>query len=93
MRAEALLHERIASSLASLVFVVLALPLALRVERTRSLAVPALQGVAAIFFFYMINQYGGTLATQGITPAAGTAWTIVAVFLRSAPSRSGEHPR
>jgi lipopolysaccharide export system permease protein len=81
VRAEALLHERVASSLASLVFVVLALPLALRVERTRSLAVPALQGVAAIFVFYMINEYGRTLATQGVTPAAGTSWAIVGVFL------------
>ncbi len=58
MRAEALLHERVAEPLASLVFVVLALPLALRVERTRSLAVPALQGVAAIFLFYMVREYG-----------------------------------
>jgi lipopolysaccharide export system permease protein len=81
VRAEALLHERMAGSLASLVFVVLALPLALRVERTRSLAVPALQGVAAIFVFYMINEYGGTLATQGVTPAAGTSWAIVGIFL------------
>jgi len=81
VRAEALLHERITRSFASVVFVVLALPLALRVERTRSLAVPALQGVAAIFLFYMINQYGSTLATQGITPAVGTSWGIAAVFL------------
>ena len=62
-------------------FVVLALPLALRVERTRSLAVPALQGVALIFLFYMLNEYGSTLATQGVTPAIGTAWAIVDVFL------------
>lgn len=81
VRAEALLNERLAGSLASLVFVVLALPLALRVERTKSLAVPALQGVALIFLYYMINEYGSTLATQGVTPAIGTAWAIVAVFL------------
>ncbi|MBS1107157.1 MAG: lptG [Deltaproteobacteria bacterium] len=81
LRAEALLHERVAEPLASLVFVVLALPLALRVERTRSLAVPALQGVAAIFLFYMVREYGRTLATQGVTSAAGTPWAIVATFL------------
>ena len=81
VRAEALFHERVAEPLASLVFVVLALPLALRVERTKSLAVPALQGVALIFLFYMVRQYGGTLATQGVTSAAGTSWAIVATFL------------
>ena len=81
VRAEALLQERVAEPLASLVFVVLALPLALRVERTRSLAVPALQGVAAIFLFYMVRQYGKTLATQGVTSAAWTPWVIVAAFL------------
>ncbi len=81
VRAEALLQERAAEPLASLVFVVLAIPLAMRVERTRSLAVPALQGVAAIFLFYMVRQYGGTLATQGVTSAFWTPWGIVAVFL------------
>ena len=54
---------------------------ALRVERTRSLAVPAPQGVGAIFLFYTINEYGGTLATQGVTPAPGTPWAIVGVVL------------
>jgi lipopolysaccharide export system permease protein len=81
VRAQALLHERLAGPLTSLVFVVLALPLALRVERTRSLAVPALQGVAVIFLFYMVREYGGTLATQGVTSTAGTSWAIVATFL------------
>jgi lipopolysaccharide export system permease protein len=81
VRAEALLQERVAEPLASLVFVVLALPLALRVERTRSLAIPALQGVALVFLFYMVRQYGGTLATQGVTSAFWTPWVIVATFL------------
>jgi len=81
VRAEALLQERVTGPLASLVFVALALPLALRVERTRSLAVPALQGVAAIFLFYMMRQYGRTLAIQGVTSAAFTHWVILAGFL------------
>jgi lipopolysaccharide export system permease protein len=79
LRAEALLHERVAAPMASLVFVLLAVPLALRVERTRSLAVPALQGVVAVFLFFMVSQYGGTLATQGVTSAA-TPWVILAGF-------------
>lgn len=81
VRAEALVQKRIAEPAASLVFVVFAVGLALRVERTRSLAVPALEGVAGIFLFYMLRQYGGTLATQGVISAAGTPWVIVAAFL------------
>lgn len=81
LRAEALLHERLAGPLASFLFVVLAVPLALRVERTRSLAVPALQGVVAIFAFIMVREYGGTLASQGVTSAAATPWVILAGFL------------
>ena len=93
VRAEALLHERIAEPLASLVFVVMALPLALRVERTKSLAVPALQGVAVIFLFYMMREYGGTLATQGVTSAAGTSWAIVAIFLAAGAWQIWRTPR
>ena len=93
VRAEALLHERVAEPLASLVFVVLALPLALRVERTKSLAVPALQGVAVIFLFYMMREYGGTLATQGVTSAAGTSWAIVAIFLGAGAWQIWRTPR
>jgi LPS export ABC transporter permease LptG len=81
LRAEVLLHERLSGPLASLLFVMLAVPLALRVERTRSLAVPALQGVIAIFAFIMVREYGGTLAAEGVTSAAATPWVILAGFL------------
>jgi lipopolysaccharide export system permease protein len=81
VRAQALLHERISEPLASLLFVVLAVPLGLRVERTRSLAVPALQGVAAIFAFTMARKYGTTLAIGGVTSAVATPWVILAGFL------------
>jgi lipopolysaccharide export system permease protein len=81
LRAASLLHERASAPFASFLFVVLAVPLGLRVERTRSMALPALQGVVAIFFFIMVRQYGGTLATQGVTSPAATPWFIFGVFL------------
>ena len=72
LRAEALLHERVSEPLTSLLFALLAIPLGLRAERTRSLALPALQGVALVFAFIMVREYGGTLATEGVTSAAST---------------------
>lgn len=80
LRAEALLHERVAEPLTSFLFALFALPLGLRAERTRSLALPALQGVALVFAFIMVREYGGTLATEGVTSAAATPWAILAAF-------------
>lgn len=81
LRATSLLHERASAPFASFLFVLLAVPLGLSVERTRSMALPALQGVVAIFLFIMVREYGGTLATQGVTSAVATPWVILATFL------------
>lgn len=78
IRAEALLHDRITEPLSAFVFVLLAIPLGLRVERTRSLAVPALQGVGALFAFWTVREYGIALATQGVVAPAATPWLILA---------------
>lgn len=80
VRAEALLHDRITEPLSAFVFVLLAIPLGLRVEQTRSLAVPALQGVAALFAFSTLREYGIALATQGVVAPAATPWLILAGF-------------
>ncbi len=79
-RAEALLHDRLTKPLAAFVFVLLAVPLGLRVEQTRSLAVPALQGVLLIFAFSTVREYGATLASQGVTSPALTPWLILLAF-------------
>lgn len=79
-RASALLHARLTQPLSAFVFVLLAIPLGLRVERTRSLAVPALEGVALLFVFLTLREYANTLATQGVTPAAATPWALLAAF-------------
>lgn len=81
VRATALLHERASAPAAAFVFVLLAIPLGLRVERARSMAVPALQGVAAFFAFVMVREYGATLATEGVSSAAATPWIVVLAFL------------
>ena len=80
LRAEALLHDRITEPLSAFVFVLLAIPLGLQVERTRTLALPAMQGVAALFAFWTLREYGVALASQGIAPPAATPWLILGGF-------------
>jgi len=81
LRATTLLHERASAPFAAFVFVLFAVPLGLRVERTRSMALPALYGVVAIFLYLMVRRYGATLATQGVVSAVATPWVILAAFL------------
>jgi lipopolysaccharide export system permease protein len=78
IRAQALLHDRITEPLSAFVFVLLAIPLGLRVEQTRSLALPALQGVGALFAFWTVREYGVALASQGVVAPAATPWLILA---------------
>jgi lipopolysaccharide export system permease protein len=80
VRAEALLHQRMTSPLSGFVLVVLAIPLGLRVEEHRSLALPALQIVAAYFLLFIVREYGKTFASRGITAPVGTSWAILAAF-------------
>jgi lipopolysaccharide export system permease protein len=80
VRAQALLHARLAEPLSAFVFVILAIPLGLQVERTRSLAVPALQGLLAVFAFITAREYGATLAVQGVTAPTATPWAIYGLF-------------
>lgn len=93
VRAAALLHERASAPLASLLFVLFAIPLGMRVEQTRSMALPALQGVVAIFLFVTVREYGGTLAIEGVTSAAATPWAILAAFLAWAAVTLWRAPR
>jgi lipopolysaccharide export system permease protein len=79
-RAAARLQQRLTEPLAAFVFALLAVPLGLRVEQTKSLARPALHGAILVFLFYTVREYGSTLALQGVTPPAVTFWSILALF-------------
>jgi lipopolysaccharide export LptBFGC system permease protein LptF len=74
------MHERLTRPLLVVLFALLALPLALRVEQTRSLALPALQGVILLFLFLLLREYGPNLAPGGGAVAVAP-WAVIALFM------------
>lgn len=74
------LHQRIARPFAILLFALLAAPLALRVETSKTLATPALQGIALITLYWFLENLSIDLATRGALPAGVTLWSLLIVF-------------
>lgn len=79
-RATALLHQRLTGPLLVLLFTLLAVPLGLRAERTRTLALPALEGVALLFVFLLAREYAVSLGAKTVAAAALTPWAVVGTF-------------
>jgi lipopolysaccharide export system permease protein len=79
-RARSLLHQRLTGPLLVLLFALLAVPLALRVERTRSLALPALEGVVILFFFLLVREYGASFSAESIGAATLAPWAVLFAF-------------
>jgi lipopolysaccharide export system permease protein len=79
-RARSLLHQRLSGPLLSLLFALLAVPLALRVESTRSLALPALEGVVTLFLFLLVREYGANFSSVSTTAASAAPWLILLFF-------------
>jgi LPS export ABC transporter permease LptG len=80
-RFRAILHERLSEPMLVFVLALLAIPLALRVEQTKTLAAPALQGALFLVVLFFSRSLGATLAAEGVTPPAVTPWAIVGAFL------------
>ncbi len=85
-------HQRVTRPFAVLLFAILALPLALRVEAAKTLATPALQGIAFITLYWFLENLSIDLATRGALPAGATLWSLLIAFaayaiwrLRKAP--------
>jgi LPS export ABC transporter permease LptG len=79
-RARAQLHARLSGPLLAVLFALLAVPLGLKVETTRNLALPALQGVGLLFVFLLAREYGMSFSRHGALSAALVPWTVLAVF-------------
>ncbi len=73
------LHGRMAAPLTVVLFAFLGIPIGLRVEQTRSLASPALQGVMVVAGFYLVRNVGATLAASGIG-STFIPWLVLAAF-------------
>ena len=86
-RFRAILHERLSEPTLVFVLALLAVPLALRVEQTKTLAAPALQGALLLVVLFFSRSLGSTLAAEGVTPAAVTPWAIVGCFLAAGALR------
>ncbi len=79
-RARALLHSRLTVPFLVILFALLAIPLGLAVEQTRSLALPALQGVGLLFVFLLVREYGASFGARGEFSAALAPWLTLIVF-------------
>jgi lipopolysaccharide export system permease protein len=79
-RARALLHSRLTIPFLVILFALLAVPLGLSVEQTRSLALPALQGVGLLFVFLLVREYGASFGARGELSAALAPWLTLVVF-------------
>jgi lipopolysaccharide export LptBFGC system permease protein LptF len=74
------LHRRLTDPLGVSLFAWLALPLGFAVERTRSLAVSGLVGIAWVSVFYSLRTAGSALADGGVAAGALAPWLLLAGF-------------
>jgi lipopolysaccharide export system permease protein len=79
-RYRALLHARLAEPLTVPLFALLAVPLGLGVERTRNLAIAALQGIALLGAFYGVVSTTQILAAGGVAAAVPAPWVVLSGF-------------
>ncbi len=79
-RLRAVLHQRIADLPIPLLFALLAVPVALRVEKTRSFALPTLEGVGATTAFWLARSVGQAIASGGAASPTVVPWLAVGLF-------------
>ena len=93
-RTQALLHSRLAEPFAVLLFVVAAIPLGARVERSgaQGMTVPALYGIAIVATFFSVRSVADTLTAGGLLPASPIPWLLLAVFFGFSAWRYVEMP-
>ena len=63
-----------------LLFALLAIPLALSVERSRSIATAALLGITLLAVFYTVRTTANMFVGTGYPPAALSPWLILIAF-------------
>jgi lipopolysaccharide export system permease protein len=86
-------HARLAEPLAVAVFALIAVPLGLAVERSKSLAVAGLQGIAILGSYYGIQTFAGLFGSGGIEAAVFSPWIVLGAFAGFGAWRFARVPR
>ena len=76
----ALYHSRLAEPLTILLFALLAIPLALAVEQSRSLAASALYGIVILGIFYTSRTTADMFTASGFASTVISPWVILTAF-------------
>jgi lipopolysaccharide export system permease protein len=76
----ALYHSRLSEPLSVLLFALLAIPLALAVERSRSIAASALIGIVILGIFYTARTAADMFTASGFASTIISPWIILTVF-------------
>jgi lipopolysaccharide export system permease protein len=87
--AEALLSERLSTPLLVILFALLAVPLSLRVEQTRSIAIPAVEAALLLFLFLITREYVPRFAGLGYL----APWLVLTLFFAFGAWRLARIPR
>lgn len=76
-----LYHERLSSPWLVLVFAWLALPFALRVDRSGHFAGPAATGFATLGVIFLVQSAGNTISRQALLPVGLIPWLAILVIV------------
>jgi lipopolysaccharide export LptBFGC system permease protein LptF len=87
--AEALLSDRLSTPLLVILFALLAVPLSLRVEQTRSIAIPAVEAALLLFLFLITREYVPRFAGLGYL----APWFVLTLFFAFGVWRLARIPR
>jgi len=77
----ALLQQRAAAPFTVFLFALLAIPAAFQAERTRSLAAPAVQGMALLVVYWFFGGIASMISARGVTGAEWAPWAVTLIFL------------
>jgi lipopolysaccharide export system permease protein len=75
------LQSRLTDPWIFFLFCLLAAPVGLDVERTKSIAKPALKGISFVVLFMVLRSVSNTLSLRAEWDAAILSWTIIGLFL------------
>jgi lipopolysaccharide export LptBFGC system permease protein LptF len=73
-------HDRLSRPWLVLLFAWLALPFALRIDRSGRFGRPAAEAVACLGLYFLLQSAGTTLARQALFPMGLTPWLMIGLF-------------